>query len=203
MSVIIPRRWAACLVVLTTSFLLACVPPPPPPPGTPGVVESKPVAFVIVPASPPASWPMLGGTPGRNMANPIETNIPTTWSVDKDKPVNLKWSVPLGTYAYGGPVIAGGRIFVGTNNEKPRDPTIMGDKGILMCFDEATGKFLWQAVHDKLPNTAVNDTEKHGVASTPAIDGDRLYYVSNRCEMVCCDHPLARTARLISSGPST
>src|SRR5262249_29901465 len=26
---------------------------------------------------------------------------------------------------------------------------------------------------------------KCGVASTPAVDGDRLYYVSNRCEVIC------------------
>ncbi len=128
---------------------------------------------------------MLGGTPARNMANPTEKNIPADWSIDKDKPVNLKWSVTMGTYSYGGPVIAGGRIFVGTNNDKPRDPKVTGDKGIVMCFDEATGKFLWQAVHDKLPNVAVNDTKEHGVASSPAVDGDRLYYLSNRCEMVC------------------
>ena len=86
-----------------------------------------------------------------------------------------------------GPVIAGGKIFVGTNNERPRDPSIKGDKGILMCFRESDGKFLWQAVHDKLPNADDNDLAKQGVGSTPAVDGNRVYYVSNRCELVCAD----------------
>ena len=32
-----------------------------------------------------------------------------------------------------------------------------------MCFQEATGKFLWQAVHDKLPDRNVKDWPKEGV----------------------------------------
>src|SRR5262249_49596336 len=85
-----------------------------------------------------------------------------------------------------GPVIAGGRIFVSTNNGHPRDPKIRGDKGVVMCFRESDGKFLWQAVHDKLGDGTI-DFKGQGVASTPAIDGDRLYYVSYRCGMVCAD----------------
>ena len=56
----------------------------------------------------------------------------------------------LGTTSYGNPVVADGKVFVGTNNDKPRNPAVIGDKGILMCFREADGKFLWQAVSDKL-----------------------------------------------------
>ena len=56
-----------------------------------------------------------------------------------------------------------------------------------MCFDEKTGKFLWQAVHDKLPSGSVNDWPHEGICSTPAVEGDRVYYVSNRCAVVCAD----------------
>jgi outer membrane protein assembly factor BamB len=132
-------------------------------------------------------WPMLGGTIHRNLANPQVKGLPMTWSVEKGKQENVKWSAALGTITYGGPVVSGGRVFVGTNNDKPRDPAVTGDKGILMCFDAATGKFLWQAVHDKLPEPDLNDTPKHGVASSPAVEGDRLYYVSNRCEVICAN----------------
>jgi outer membrane protein assembly factor BamB len=134
-----------------------------------------------------ADWPMLGGTIHRNMANPMVKGLPATWSIQKGKEANIKWSAALGTISYGGPVVAGGRVFVGTNNDKPRDPAVKGDKGIVMCFDATSGKFLWQAVHDKLPDPDQNDTPKHGVASAPAVDGDRLYYVSNRCEVVCAN----------------
>ena len=90
--------------------------------------------------------------------------MPTDWDVDPDKRKNVQWSAKLGSQAYGGPIVAGGKVFVGTNNERPRNPrdarkTPDGkvepiDKGVLMCFDEATGKFLWQRVHDKLPPAA-------------------------------------------------
>jgi hypothetical protein len=96
--------------------------------------------------------PMLGCTIHRNMANTVEKNILDDWSVKKGQEKNIKWSAPLGINGYGAPVIAGGKVFIGTNNEKPRDPAVKGDKGILMCFDAGTGKFLWQAVHDKLDN---------------------------------------------------
>ena len=95
------------------------------------------------------AWPLFGGTPGRNMVNTVDKNVPTEWDVKSGK--NIKWSAHLGSRAYGGPVIAGGKVFVGTNNEAPRNPDIKGDKGVLMCFKESNGKFLWQAVHDKLP----------------------------------------------------
>lgn len=132
------------------------------------------------------AWPMLGGTIGRNMVS-TQKSIPDDWNIQKGKEKNLKWTVKLGSMAYGGPVIAGGRIFVGTNNGSPRDPSIKGDKGVLMCFRESDGKFLWQAVHDKLPNPEENDSVNQGIISTPAVDGDRLYYLSNTSELVCAD----------------
>jgi outer membrane protein assembly factor BamB len=32
------------------------------------------------------------------------------------------------------------------------------DRGVIMAFDAATGKFLWQRVHDKLPSGIVSHT---------------------------------------------
>jgi outer membrane protein assembly factor BamB len=54
-----------------------------------------------------------------------------------------------------------------------------------MCFRESDGKFLWQAVSDKLESAL--DWEEQGVCSSPAVDGKRLFYVSNRGELVCLD----------------
>jgi outer membrane protein assembly factor BamB len=143
---------------------------------TPGEVSGKPAVA------------MFGGSPSRNLADTVEKNILDNFVVrPKGKEKNVKWSVRVGSVAYGGPVIAGGRIFIGTNNDTPRDPKIKGDKGVVMCFRESDGKFLWQIVHDKLPGGDVNDYAKQGVASTPWVEGDRLYYVSNRCELVCAD----------------
>jgi outer membrane protein assembly factor BamB len=128
---------------------------------------------------------MFGGGPQRNMVNLIDKNIPTTWNVKEKERKNIKWVADLGNISYGAPVVADGKVFVGTNNGKPRNPQIKGDKGVLMCFRESDGQFLWQAVHDKLPDEAANDNALQGIASTAAVDGKRLYYVSNRCELVC------------------
>ncbi len=56
----------------------------------------------------------------------------------------------LGDTTYGTPVVAGGRVFVGTNNGQPRDPRLPGDRGVLLCFAEQTGQFLWQLSLPKL-----------------------------------------------------
>lgn len=131
------------------------------------------------------AWPMWGGTPDRNMVNMEASSLPATWDIETGK--NVKWVATLGSQSYGNPVVARGKVFVGTNNESVKNPKIRGDKGVVMCFDQATGKFLWQAVHDKLPTGRVNDWPEQGVCSSPVVDGDRLYYVSNRCEVVCLD----------------
>ena len=82
---------------------------------------------------------------------------------------HVLWTADLGSKAYGGPVVADGKIFVGTNNQKPRDPKVVGDKGIVMCFEEKTGKFLWQAVFDKLEAGIVNDYKLMGICATPRV----------------------------------
>jgi outer membrane protein assembly factor BamB len=128
-------------------------------------------------------WPMWGGAISRNMVNLRDHNVPIDWNVDKK--TNVVWAQDLGSKAYGGPVVADGKIFVGTNNEKPRDPKVKGDKGVIMCFEEGTGKFLWQITHDKLPSGIVQDWPKEGICSTVAVEGQKIYYVSNRCQLVC------------------
>jgi outer membrane protein assembly factor BamB len=137
------------------------------------------------PAGPKDPWPLYGGSISRNMVNTFEKNIPAEFSVAEGAKKNIKWEAELGSKAYGGPIVAAGKLFIGTNNGNPRDKTITGDKGIIMCFNEADGKFLWQAVHDKLPAGQVWDWPEEGICSSPVVEGNRLWYVSNRCEVVC------------------
>jgi outer membrane protein assembly factor BamB len=129
-------------------------------------------------------WPMWGGTPDRNMVSSMK-NLPTEWDVKTKK--NIKWSAALGSQSYGNPVVANGVVLVGTNNEAPRDPKQAGDRGVLMAFDEQTGEFLWQQTHEKLPAGRANDWPYQGVASSPAIENGRVYYVSNRGALICLD----------------
>src|SRR5262249_2710976 len=133
----------------------------------------------------PGDWPLYGGTLQRNFVNTRETNLPDKW--DPDNNTNVRWSAELGSKPSAAPVVAGGKVFIGTNNDNPRDPAIKGDKGVVMCFEEKTGKFLWQAVHNKLESGRVNDWPEEGICSTPFVEGERLYYVSNRCELCCAD----------------
>jgi outer membrane protein assembly factor BamB len=129
-------------------------------------------------------WPMWGGTVQRNMTSPMKS-LPESWDVKSGK--NIRWKVQIGSTSYGNPVVADGKIFLGTNNANPRNPDIQGDKGVLMCFRESDGKFLWQAVSDKLESGFENDWPDQGVCSSPAVEGKRLYYLTNRGELVCLD----------------
>jgi outer membrane protein assembly factor BamB len=140
----------------------------------------------LVSASDPGTgdWPMWGGTPDRNMVS-NQKGMPISWDVKTKK--NIKWVATLGSQSYGNPVVSGGQVYVGTNNEALRDPKQGGDRGVLMCFRESDGEFLWQHTNEKLAAGRVNDWPFQGVCSSPLVEGDRLYYVSNRCEIVCLD----------------
>ena len=127
---------------------------------------------------------MFGGTPSRNMVS-SETNLPADWSLETGE--NVLWKQALGTQSYGGPVVFGGQIYVGTNNEGLRNPKLSGDRGNVMAFRTSDGNFLWQGAHHKLPAGRVHDWPQQGVCSGPYVEGDRLYYVSNRAEIICAD----------------
>ncbi len=129
-------------------------------------------------------WPMWGGSPERNMVSAMK-GLPTSWDVATGK--NVKWVAALGSQTYGNPVVSGGMVFVGTNNEGLRDPKQPGDRGVVMAFRESDGELLWQMTHEKLAAGRVNDWPYQGIASSPLVEGDRVYYVSNRCELMCLD----------------
>jgi outer membrane protein assembly factor BamB len=136
------------------------------------------------PAPASGDWSMWGGTPSRNMVSSMK-GLPLDWDVKTKK--NVKWVADLGSQSYGNPVVAGGMVFVGTNNELLRDKNQGGDRGVLMAFRESTGEFLWQHAHPKLESGRANDWPFQGVASSPLVIGDRLYYVSNRGVLFCVD----------------
>jgi outer membrane protein assembly factor BamB len=148
-------------------------------------------------------WPQWGGAdPGRNMYSP-ERHLPDHFSkqtanakiefksgteeVDLKSAQNLKWVAKIGSQSYGNVSVAGGKVYIGTNNENPRDKQHQGDRSILMVFDEKTGEFLWQLVVPKLASGKVNDWENLGLLSSPTIQGNRVYLVTSRCEVICLD----------------
>lgn len=131
-------------------------------------------------------WSQLGGTPSRNNATDVE-NAPTDWNVDTGQ--NIKWSMPLGSQAFGHVVVANGKVYVGTNNMAAylqRYPQRV-DLAVLLCFRESNGEFLWQHSIKKLPSGREHDWPLQGLKTTPIVEGDRLWMVTNRGEVVCLD----------------
>jgi len=119
--------------------------------------------------------------------DPQMQTLATDW--DAGAGTRIKWSMKLGSVAHGGVPLGDGKVFVGTNNAAgyvKRFPAKL-DKGVLLCFDQKNGAFLWQATSDKLAAGRAQDWPQQGVCSTPHVQGDRLWYVTNRCEVVCLD----------------
>jgi outer membrane protein assembly factor BamB len=145
-------------------------------------------------------WPQWGGNSARNMASD-EKGLPVRFvpgrkrsdgsGIELKTTCNVKWVAKLGSENYSSPVVAGGRVFIGTNDSDLRDPRYKPTGGgLLLCLDEATGKRIWQLVVPKLlegKRSQDFDNLHLGICSTPAVEGDRVYVVSNRCDVLCVD----------------
>ncbi|HEX3148627.1 MAG TPA: PQQ-binding-like beta-propeller repeat protein [Gemmataceae bacterium] len=129
-------------------------------------------------------WPMGGRSSTRNPVSPEKHPI-TDWQVpmEEAKAHNIRWSVEVGDRAIGGPVVAGGLVWVGTNNIRPLDPKLKDDRAILACFRATDGKFVYQYAAERLPFS--EDWPHQGLSGSPLIEGDRLWFCTNRREVVC------------------
>ncbi len=144
-----------------------------------------------------ADWPMWGRTPSRNMVAPDAGPIAVDFEpghivgrgdqIDPTTTKGVRWIAKLGSQTYGNPTIANGKVYVGTNNGSPRDPKYKGDRSALYCLDEKTGELIWQLNVPKLGAGKVSDWEFLGICSSAAVDGDRVYIVTNLCDVVCLD----------------
>ena len=147
---------------------------------------------------PVGEWPQWGGSPSRNNA-PEAEGLPVEWEVgDFDHRTgewkggatdNVRWVARLGSESYGSPVIAGGKVFCSTNNEAgylERYPAKV-DLGCLLAFRQTDGAFLWQHSAEKLKAGRNVDYPGVGICCSPLVEGDRLWIVTNRSEVVCLD----------------
>ncbi|HEY2341579.1 MAG TPA: PQQ-binding-like beta-propeller repeat protein [Chthoniobacteraceae bacterium] len=131
-----------------------------------------------------ADQPQWGEAWSRNMVS-AERNLPDFFDLTTGR--NIEWVAKLGSEGHSTPIVSQGRVFIGTNNEEPRDPKHQGDRGVLMCFDEKDGHFLWQCVVPKREEDPFFDWPKTGWSSSPSVEGNRLYVVDNRGEVLCLD----------------
>lgn len=128
--------------------------------------------------------PQWGQWHSRNMVSG-ETGLPDTFDPKTSK--NIKWSASLGTESYATPVVSGGKVLIGANNGRPRDPRHHGNRGVLLCLDEATGELCWQLVVPRFQGVPYLDWPRSGICSPPTVEGNRVYIVSNRAEVLCLD----------------
>ena len=145
-------------------------------------------------------WPQWGGTGSRNMSA-AERGIPTAFvpgkkgsdgsGIDLHTAQNVRWTAALGNETYSSPAIAGGKVFIGTSDSTLQDPRFeQTGGGVLLCLDEASGRLLWRLVVPRLTEGRKSDDFDAmglGICSSPAVDGDRVYVVTNRNEVLCLD----------------
>lgn len=131
-----------------------------------------------------ADQPQWGQAWSRNMVS-SEAGLPADFDPRNGR--NIKWIAKLGNETHSTPIIANGRVYIGTNNHDPRDPKREGDRGVLMCFDEKTGKLLWQLIVPKREEDRFHDWPNAGISSPATVEGDRVYIVSSRGEVMCLD----------------
>jgi outer membrane protein assembly factor BamB len=167
----------------------------------PSVLFLGPIASPI----PAADQPQWGQAWSRNMVSP-EQGLPE--SFDPQSGRNIQWTAELGTETHSSPVVAGERVYIGTNNGHPRDPAQHGDRGVLMCFEEKTGRFLWQLLFPKRDEDIYFDWPKSGISSPVTVEGDRVYFVNNRGVVLCIEPPpsgegVPPVAPGVSPGPKT
>jgi len=141
-------------------------------------------------------WPEWCGSPGKNMVSG-EKGLPESFvpgdklsqqrRIDVSTAVNVKWGVKVCDAFYSTPTVAAGRIFLGG---------LESGNGVFVCLDEKTGNLLWK--WEAPPRTVPREIDgfqigigvipqQIGVCSTAAVEEDRVYFVSNRFDVMCLD----------------
>ena len=145
-------------------------------------------------------WPRFGGRPDRNMVA-ADGRLPAYFvpgekssdgsGIELATAHNVRWTARLGSETYSSPVVAGGCVYIGTNDAHIGDPKYQSTQGgLLLCLDEATGKVLWRLVIPKLESNHKSSRFEEmdlGLCSTATVEGQRVYVVTNRAEVLCLD----------------
>jgi outer membrane protein assembly factor BamB len=121
----------------------------------------------------PGHWPQWRG-PDRSAVS-AETGLLSHWP-EQGPPLAWK-AVGLGD-GVASVAVAGGRVFT------------LGEQGLeehLIALDEASGRKLWSVPVDSVPGkTGLNRLMRWLSQRTPTVDGDRVYAVSARGQLLCC-----------------
>ncbi|MCX7045538.1 MAG: PQQ-binding-like beta-propeller repeat protein [Candidatus Sumerlaeota bacterium] len=127
-----------------------------------------------------------GGSADSNMASGAR-NLPADPGA-----TSPSWEVKIGTHQYSIPTLDRGRIYIAANDiavERAGYKTTEG--GALICVEQATGKLIWRMPSPRyfagIKPPYHFDQWRCGICSGPLVDGDRVYVVGNRGEVLCLD----------------
>jgi outer membrane protein assembly factor BamB len=106
--------------------------------------------------------------------------------------LELVWERTLGIHQYTVPIVQDGRLFVGVDDKGLEHQAVTSTGGgLLLCLQPETGETLWQMpIPRNMAGTKPPFHFNHwkcGVCSRPAFDGDRLYIVAPRGDVLCLD----------------
>ncbi|HEV8541583.1 MAG TPA: PQQ-binding-like beta-propeller repeat protein [Verrucomicrobiae bacterium] len=118
-----------------------------------------------------ANWPAWRGPLGTGISE--ERNLPIHWSTNQ----NVKWRVPLPEPGDSTPVIWGERIFV---------TQAVGERRMVLCFNRADGKKLWEAGITTKVKEPTHPTNPYCSAS-PVTDGQRVIVSFGSDGLYCYD----------------
>ncbi len=134
-----------------------------------------------------ADWTQFRGPGGLGISD--EKSLPTKWSATE----NIDWKGELPGPGASCPVVAGERVYLTCYTGYGLEPN-KGDQNDLtrhlLCFDRKLGKVLWtKEFKPKLPEHGYQgEGSYHGyAASTPLVDGDRLYVFFGKSGVFCFD----------------
>ena len=119
------------------------------------------VGFLSFPRSAVAeNWPDWRGPRGDGTS--LDKNVPKQWDI-----ANAVWKTTVPGVGHASPIVWGDRVFTVTAMPEKLDRMIL-------CFDRATGKILWQQIVAHGPLEKINPQNSYA-SGTPATDGKRVY----------------------------
>jgi len=140
-------------------------------------------------------WPQFRGTDGGVGAG---KNLPSKWSASQ----NVAWSVDVPGRGWSSPIIAKGKIFLTSVNREGGfedakkglyfggerlKPSTAEHKWVVLCFDLATGKKLWdKEVAKSKPETPVHIKNTYA-SETQVTDGGYVYSYFGNQGVYCHD----------------
>jgi outer membrane protein assembly factor BamB len=147
------------------------------------LLGSSLLVTTLAATDPPLHW---GGASSPNMVS-AAIHLPAN-----PGEVAPLWELKLGSHCYSIPTIDRGRIYLALNDAGLDRPGVKPTGGgLVLCVEQATGALVWQLpvrrFFDGIKPPYHFDQWNCGVCSGPVVDGDRVYVIGNRGEVLSLD----------------